>query len=204
MNTSTIFRWSISVALAGFLLRAGHCRYFGRRASHPETLVAGQFHARPGRRYGLVGYRAGRCAGRYPIRSAWAQKNPVPDRDTVSVSPLGSAVAPDVITFMIFRFIGGLAIGSVTAPLYISEIAPAESRGRLVALFQFNIVLGILIAYVANYLLRDVGGENAWRWMLGWVALPSLLFSAAVLFIPESPRWLLVKKGDETEAAIRN
>ncbi|MGF2414076.1 MAG: sugar porter family MFS transporter, partial [Ferruginibacter sp.] len=114
------------------------------------------------------------------------------------VSALGSALAQDVNTFMVFRFIGGLGVGasSVAAPLYISEISPAKSRGQLVAIFQFNIVLGILIAYVSNYALQGVGGEESWRWMLGIVALPSLAFIIFVLFVPESPRWLINKKND--------
>ncbi len=122
------------------------------------------------------------------------------------VSALGSALAPEVYSFMFFRFLGGLGVGasSIAAPLYISEIAPAKSRGKLVALFQFNIVFGILIAYVSNYF---IGGEgvNDWRWMLGIEAFPALLFTFLVPFIPRSPRWLLVKKGDEKEArAILN
>ena len=118
------------------------------------------------------------------------------------VSSLGSALAPDVNTFIVFRFLGGLAIGSssVTAPMYISEIAPAKSRGRLVAMFQFNIVFGILIAYLSNYLIQSLGGDGSWRIMLGWIALPSLAFLIAVLFVPESPRWLIVKKNDLVQA----
>jgi sugar porter (SP) family MFS transporter len=118
------------------------------------------------------------------------------------VSSLGAALSPDVYTFMFFRFLGGLAIGSssVTAPVYISEIAPAESRGRLVAMFQFNIVFGILLAYLANYLIIGLGGDNAWRLMLGWITVPSLAFMLAVLFVPESPRWLIVKKNDLDKA----
>jgi MFS transporter, SP family, arabinose:H+ symporter len=117
-------------------------------------------------------------------------------------SALGAALAQDVNTFMIFRFIGGLSIGasSVVAPVYISEIAPPKYRGRMVISFQFNIVFGILIAYVSNYLFDGFGGENDWRWMLGVVALPSLVFSIMVLFTPESPRWLITKKGDEPAA----
>lgn len=79
---------------------------------------------------------------------------------------------------------------SVVGPVYISEISPAASRGRLVALFQFNIVLGILIAYVSNYLLIGVG-EDSWRWMLGVQAIPSALFFGLVFLVPESPRWLI-------------
>lgn len=114
------------------------------------------------------------------------------------ISALGAALATEVYSFMIFRFIGGLGVGasSVVAPMYISEVSPAKSRGRMVGMFQFNVVLGILIAYVSNYLLKGAG-ENDWRWMLGMVAFPSVLFMALLPFIPESPRWLMVKKNDE-------
>jgi sugar porter (SP) family MFS transporter len=102
---------------------------------------------------------------------------------------------------MFFRFIGGLGIGasSVVAPMYISEIAPAKTRGRLVATFQFNIVFGILIAYLSNYLLSGLG-ENAWRWMLGVVAIPSLLNIVLLFLVPESPRWLMVHRKDYNKA----
>ena len=117
------------------------------------------------------------------------------------LSALGSAVAPEVYSFMFFRFIGGLGVGasSVAAPMYISEIAPAKARGRLVALFQFNIVLGILVAFASNYLLKGTG-VNDWRWMLGVEAIPAALFVALIPFIPRSPRWLIVKKNNEAEA----
>ena len=118
------------------------------------------------------------------------------------ISAVGSAVAQDVYTFMVFRFIGGLCIGasSVVSPLYISEIAPAKSRGFLVALFQFNIVFGIMIAYVSNYLFQQMGGESDWRWMLGIVGIPSLIFTGLTLLISESPRWLILQKNDITSA----
>lgn len=118
------------------------------------------------------------------------------------VSALGAALVNDVYSFMLFRFIGGLSIGasSVVAPVYISEIAPPKYRGRMVISFQVNIVVGILIAYVSNYLLDGVGGENDWRWMLGIVALPSLAFSFLMFLTPETPRWLLLNKGDEAAA----
>jgi MFS transporter, SP family, arabinose:H+ symporter len=118
------------------------------------------------------------------------------------VSAVGSAIAQDVYVFMIFRVIGGFCIGasSVVSPLYISEIAPAKKRGFLVALFQFNIVFGILIAYVSNYFFQNKGGEDAWRWMLGVVAIPSLLFTILTLLISESPRWLILHKNDPGKA----
>jgi MFS transporter, SP family, arabinose:H+ symporter len=123
------------------------------------------------------------------------------------VSAIGSAVAQDVYTFMIFRFIGGLCIGasSVVSPLYISEIAPAKNRGFLVALFQFNIVFGIMIAYVSNYFFQTMGGESDWRWMLGIVGIPSLIFTALTLLISESPRWLILQKNDiQSAKAVLN
>ena len=116
------------------------------------------------------------------------------------LSSVGAAIASGVNMFMVFRFIEGLRIGasSVDAPVYISKIAPPKYRGRMVISFQANIVFGILIAYVSNYLLQ--GGADSWRWMLGVVAFPSLLFSVLMLFTPETPRWLLLYKGDEAKA----
>jgi sugar porter (SP) family MFS transporter len=117
------------------------------------------------------------------------------------VSAVGSALATDWTLFMIFRFLGGLGVGasSIAAPMYISEISPAKMRGRLVALFQFNIVLGILIAYLSNYLLADTG-PNAWRWMLGAESLPAIAFLGLVFIIPNSPRWLIIKYGAVEQA----
>src|SRR5438045_1543712 len=114
------------------------------------------------------------------------------------ISAIGSAMAPEVYSFMACRVLGGLAIGasSVVAPMYTTEIAPAKNRGKLVATFQFNIVFGILIAYLSNYLLQGIGGEDSWRLMLGVVAVPALIYCILVFFVPESPRWLIVHKGD--------
>ncbi len=115
-----------------------------------------------------------------------------------SISAIGSALAPDPYTFSFFRFIGGLGIGvsSVAAPAYVSEISTAATRGRLVAMYQFNIVFGILVAFLSNYFLKGVGGANDWRWMLGVMAVPSLIYTLMVMTIPESPRWLIAKKND--------
>jgi sugar porter (SP) family MFS transporter len=119
-----------------------------------------------------------------------------------SVSAIGSAVAQDPYTFSFFRFIGGVGIGvsSVAAPTYISEISTPKTRGRLGAMYQFNIVFGILIAFLSNYFLQGVGGTNDWRWMLGVMAIPSLIYTLMVFNIPESPRWLLAVKNN-AEAA---
>lgn len=111
------------------------------------------------------------------------------------VSAIGSAMAPGVWLFMISRFVGGLGIGisTVAAPMFISEISPSKYRGRLTGLFQFNIVFGILIAYLSNSLIRGTG-PNDWRWMLGVMAFPAIAFTLACIWIPESPRWLIFHK----------
>jgi len=116
------------------------------------------------------------------------------------VSAVGSALAPDVYSLMLFRFIGGLGVGasSVAAPIYIAEIAPARLRGRLTALFQFNLVFGILCAYLSNYAIVGLGGD--WRTMLGVEAIPALLFVILILFVPRSPRWLVVQRQAHEEA----
>jgi sugar porter (SP) family MFS transporter len=119
-----------------------------------------------------------------------------------SISALGSSLAQDPYTFSFFRLLGGLAIGasSVVAPTYISEISNKNNRGKLVGMYQFNIVFGILIAYLSNYFLQGFGGSNDWRWMLAVLLIPSVLYTLLSLGLPESPRWLLSAKNDETTA----
>jgi len=112
------------------------------------------------------------------------------------VSAIGSAFAPEAYTFSVFRFIGGIGVGasSVAAPVYISEISTPQTRGRLTAMYQFNIVFGILVAFISNYLIGILFDENiAWRWMLGIEGLPALIYTLMVFNIPNSPRWLLLK-----------
>lgn len=118
------------------------------------------------------------------------------------VSAIGSALATGPYIFSVFRFIGGIGVGasSVAAPTYISEIAPAHRRGRLVILYQFMIVLGILLAFVSNWLVGSGLGDNAWRWMLGIEALPAFIYLVLVFRIPNSPRWLVLQKNDPITA----
>ncbi|MFV8328437.1 sugar porter family MFS transporter [Flavobacterium sp. ZS1P14] len=121
------------------------------------------------------------------------------------ISAIGSACANSPIVFAAFRFIGGLGVGASTiaAPAYISEIAPAKDRGKLVAFYQFNIVLGILVAFLSNYLLRNMG-ENSWRWMMGVQAIPSFIYTLCIFTIPKSPRWLLSKsRNDEAKSVLQ-
>jgi sugar porter (SP) family MFS transporter len=118
------------------------------------------------------------------------------------LSALGCALAFSWESFLLARFLGGLGIGasSVLGPMYIAEIAPPDKRGRLVGFFQFNIVFGILLAYFSNYLVGTMGlGDAEWRWKLGIPAIPAALFSAMLLTIPESPRWL-ARRGKMREA----
>lgn len=118
------------------------------------------------------------------------------------VSAMGSALANDPYLFSFFRFIGGLGVGasSVAAPTYISEIAPAQKRGRLVILYQFMLVLGILCAFVSNWAFGSWIGDTAWRWMLGIEAVPAFIYMIMVIGIPNSPRWLVLHKSDEEKA----
>jgi sugar porter (SP) family MFS transporter len=118
------------------------------------------------------------------------------------VSALGSALAPNPYIFSVSRFIGGLGVGasSVAVPIYLAEITPAGNRGKLTALYQFNIVFGILVAFFSNYLIGVVLGDGAWRWMLGVEVLPAAIYCAFVLGVPESPRWLVTRRNDEATA----
>ena len=112
------------------------------------------------------------------------------------ISALGCAFAWDWYSFLFFRFLGGLAVGgaSVVSPLYIAEISPARYRGRLVAITQFNVVLGILLAYLSNYLIGTLHlGEQEWRWMFGVMAAPAAAFCLLIFLTPQSPRWLVAR-----------
>jgi SP family xylose:H+ symportor-like MFS transporter len=120
------------------------------------------------------------------------------------LSALGSAMANNWTMFLIYRFLGGIAVGgsSVVAPMYIAEITPARLRGRMVAIVQANIVTGMLIAYLSNYFIASLElGQVEWRWMFGVEAIPAFLFFALLFFIPQSPRWLMAK-GRESQAAL--
>lgn len=189
--------WSIVVALGGFLFGIDVAVISGaeqeiKRVWHLSDLLHGITIG-----MALYGTVIGALTGGLPAARFGRKTTLLWIGFFYLISAIGSAVATDVYTFMAFRFLGGLAIGasSVVAPMYISEIAPAKTRGRLVATFQFNIVFGILVAYLTNYLLQNMGAES-WRWMLGIVAIPSLIYCVMMFFVPESPRWLIVHKGD--------
>jgi sugar porter (SP) family MFS transporter len=124
------------------------------------------------------------------------------------LSAIGCAFAVNWPMLVIFRFIGGLGIGgsSVLGPVYIAEVSPAKWRGRLVGMFQINIVVGILLAYLSNYIVANVvSGPNDWRWMFGVAGVPALVFLVLLLGIPQSPRWLATQNRiEEARTVLRS
>ena len=196
---SNLFGISIIAALAGFIFGFDTVVISGANLPIKELWnTSPWFHGFFIMSMALWGTVAGAIFVAYPTQKYGRKKVLLWIGILFSVSAIGSAIAPDPYTFSFFRFIGGIGIGvsSVAAPTYISEISTPATRGRLVAMYQFNIVFGILIAFISNYFLKGVGGTNDWRWMLGIMAIPSLIYTLLVLIVPESPRWLIAKKND--------
>ncbi len=192
-----IFFWSLTSALAGFLFGFDTVVISGA-----EKTIQTLWGLSPGLHgiamaSALYGTVVGSLLGGWPADRFGRRATLLWIGVLYFVGAVGSGLAPNVTVFIAARVIGGLGIGisTVVAPMYISEIAPAKYRGRLAGMFQFNIVFGILVAYVSNALLAGIG-ENAWRWMLGVAAFPSLLYALLCIGLPESPRWLLSRKGD--------
>lgn len=196
--------WSLSAALGGFLFGFDTAVISGVEQTLQHLWNLNVFEHGLTVSIALIGTVMGSLLGGIPAQQYGRRFTLLLIAIFYLVASLGTAFAPNWSIFLLFRFLGGLGVGisSVVAPMYISEIAPPSKRGRLVAMFQFNVVLGILMAYLSNFLLSEVFAE-AWRWMLGIQALPSLLFIVTVLLIPESPRWLvLVKKDFQTAKTI--
>jgi SP family arabinose:H+ symporter-like MFS transporter len=196
-----IFFWSLTSALAGFLFGFDTVVISGA-----EKTIQALWGLSPGvhgiaMASALYGTVVGSLIGGWPADRFGRKATLLWIGVLYFGGAVGSAVATNVVIFIIARIIGGLGIGisTVVAPMYISEIAPPQHRGRLAGMFQFNIVFGILIAFVSNALLAGIG-DNAWRWMLGVAAFPSLLYALFCFWLPESPRWLLTKKGDRAGA----
>ncbi len=203
MNNKKIFFWSISVALSGFLIGFDTVVISGANLPIRELWnTSPLFHGVFIMSMALWGTVIGALLGSYPCDKLGRKKTLVVIGLLFLVSAVGSALAWDPYSFSFFRFIGGLGVGasSVASPTYISEISNKENRGRLVALYQFNIVLGILIAYFSNYLLQGFGGDIDWRFMLGIEAIPSLFFLLSIIKIPESPRWLILFANKDKKA----
>lgn len=203
MNKNKLLNWSIVAALAGFIFGFDTVVISGANQPikdlwHTSTLFHGIFIMS----MALWGTVAGALLGSIPADRYGRKKVLLWIGVLFAVSAFGTAFAQDPYTFSVFRFIGGIGIGvsSVVAPTYISEISTPATRGRLGALYQFNIVFGILIAFISNYILQGVGGVNDWRWMLGVLAVPAIIYTVMVMGVPESPRWLITKKNDQAAA----
>lgn len=203
MQLYRVYFWSFVVALGGLLFgfdtavisgaeKAIQSLWHLSSVAHGFTIASGLigtvlgaiFTAAPAQRY-----------GRKPTLYAIAL--------LYLLCALGCAFTDSWAIFVVSRMLGGVAVGasSVVGPMYIAELAPARLRGRLVGSFQLNVVLGILIAYVSNFLLVDAGDES-WRWMLGVQAIPSLIFLVLLVFVPESPRWLLLRGHQAAAEAV--
>lgn len=202
ISFARVFSWSLIVALGGFLFGFDTAVISGVEKHIQDLFSLSSFKHGFTISSALIGtvtgaLIAGRPADRYG-------RKPVLMLIAILylMSALGCAMAGNVSTLIIFRFIGGIGVGasSVVAPMYISEISPADIRGRMTALFQFNVIFGILMAYVSNYLLRNAGTEP-WRWMLGIEGLPAFIYSLLLFLIPESPRYL-IKVGQIAKARL--
>ncbi|UCG28511.1 MAG: MFS transporter, partial [Bacteroidales bacterium] len=201
MSKSKLSYSTAAVALAGFLFGFDTVVISGANLPIKELWdTSPLFHGTFIMSMALWGTVIGAITGGIPTNRYGRKKTLFVIGILYGVSAIGSALAPDPYSFSLFRFIGGVGVGisSVTAPTYLSEISPAEKRGRLVVRYQFMIVFGILIAFFSNYLLEGVGGRNDWRFMLGVEAVPAILYTVMVLYVPESPRWLLVNRNDES------
>ncbi len=204
MNHNKILYWSITVGLAGFLFGFDTIVISG--ADQPIQQLwktSSLFHGTFIMSMALWGTVIGALVGGIPCDRYGRKKTLFWIGILYLVSALGSGLAPDPYTFSMFRFLGGLGVGasSVAAPIYISEIAPTKSRGQLVAIYQFNIVFGILVAFLSNYLIGKYIEVDAWRWMLGVEAIPAAIYSIMVLGVPQSPRWLILKRNAIDKAA---
>ncbi len=201
MNNKLIL-WSVTVGLAGFLFGLDVAVISGAEKAIQQLWGLSDWLHGTAIAMALYGTAFGAAFGNYPANKIGRKNTLIWVGIVFFVSSIGAAMAPEVNSFMFFRFLSGLSIGasSVVAPLYIAEIAPPKYRGRMVISFQVNIVTGILIAYLSNYLLQGIGGVNDWRWMLGVVAIPSLVFSVLMMMVPETPRWLVLYKKDDEAA----
>lgn len=197
-----IVYWSLTVAIAGFLFGFDTAVISGADQSIQALWdTTPLFHGLFVMSSALWGTVIGALMGNWPCDRLGRKKTLVLIGILYLLSAIGSALAQDPYSFAILRFIGGIGVGvsSIAVPAYISEIAPAKIRGRLVATYQFQIVFGILIAFLSNYLLSGVIVDD-WRVMLGVEAVPALIYFLMVLKAPESPRWLLLHRDDEASA----
>ena len=203
MSNTKLFRYSIVAALAGFIFGFDTVVISGANQPikdlwHTSPLFHGFFIMS----MALWGTVLGSIFGGIPTEKLGRKKVLIWIGILFTISAIGSGLANNPYIFSFFRFIGGIGIGvsSIVAPTYISEISTPASRGKLVGMYQFNIVFGIFVAFISNYLFKGFDGINDWRWMLGILALPSLIYTIVSWGIPESPRWLITAKNDTSNA----
>ena len=191
-SMNRLFLWSLTSALAGFLFGFDTVVISGAEKTIQELWQLSDGQHGLAMSMALWGTVLGSVVGGWPTDRFGRKATLLWIGILYFVSAVWSGLATDVYSFMVARFIGGLGVGisTVAAPLYISEISPPARRGRLAGLFQFNIVLGILVAFMSNAVLGQIG-ESAWRWMLGIEAVPALIYSLMCFSLPESPRWLI-------------
>ncbi len=205
-QTSKIFKFSLITALAGFLFGFDTVVISGADQKLQALWgTSDSFHGWVVMGMALWGTVVGALFGGFPT-DRWGRKKTLFWIGILySVSAIGSALANDPLSFAFFRFLGGIGVGvsTIAAPAYISEIAPAKDRGRLVGMYQFMLVFGIMIAFLSNYLLSG-SSENDWRWMMGVEAFPATLYTIFIMAVPKSPRWLVLQnRHQEAEDSLK-
>lgn len=200
MMNIKLIQWSITVALGGLIFGMDVAVISGAEQSIQKLWSLTNLQHGLAIAIALYGTVLGAAFGAKPADTFGRKPTLIAIGIVFLFSAIGSALATNVSIFMLWRFLGGIAIGasSVVAPVYIAEISPPTHRGKMVIAFQLNIVFGILLAYFTNFYLSKLGYD--WRWMLGIVAIPSALFSTLMFFTPESPRWLILYKQEEKKA----
>ncbi len=203
MNRNNVFLWSLVIALGGFLFGFDTAVISGAEQSIQKYWDLSNIQHGFTVSIALIGTVIGALLGAIPADRLGRKKTLYLIASLYLISSLGTACSTSWPVFLLFRFAGGLGVGasSVTAPIYISEISPAGRRGKLVGLFQFNVVLGIVVSYTFQISLAiGQAGEHSWRFMLGIQVVPSAIYLFLLRYIPESPRWLITKKGRVEEA----
>ena len=201
MKRKNVFAWSLVIALGGFLFGFDTAVISGAEQSIQQYWSLNALQQGLTVSIALIGTVIGALTGAIPADRYGRKTTLYGIALLYLLSSLGTAFAPGWFTFLLFRFLGGFGVGasSVTAPIYISEISPAGRRGKLVGLFQFNVVFGIVVSYLSNYIIGR-GGEHSWRLMLGIQAVPSAAFLLLLRLVPESPRWLILHRNKIEEA----
>lgn len=197
-----LFIWSLTSALAGFLFGFDTIVISGAEEDFQRLWQLDGFWHGLCMSAALWGTVLGSIFGGMPAAKYGRRRCLIVVGVLYFISAVASGIAPEPLTFMIARFIGGLGVGAATiaAPMFISEISPADNRGKLAGMFQFNIVFGILIAFASNWVIGNTVSESvAWRVMLGLEAVPAMIYTILAFTLPESPRWLITHAGKRNE-----